>query len=240
MEQEGRVAGQQHHRPLAALGDRCADGVGQTGAEMTEVLVPDHVARLRLRVRPLEDDRRAAVAHHDAVLANSSKALVASTTKRAGCTGVLPAGASPATRASSAASALIQISRLGGRVPRGVPQRLDQLRHDAAQIADQRHVDRPVHADRGRILLDVSPICGSHRCWPNAESGRSGIGSPSSVPSATHRSDSSTASICGRGEQVWERPVLQSRDERRATGRLDHRAGHQLGEFLDLAPVRDV
>ena len=40
--------------------------------------------------------------------------------------------------------------------------------------------------------------------------------------------------VCGRGEQVGERPVLQSRDERRATGRLDHRAGHQLGEFLDL------
>ena len=33
-------------------------------------------------------------------------------------------------------------------------QRLDQLRHDAAQVADQRHVDRPVHADGHRILLD--------------------------------------------------------------------------------------
>src|SRR5262249_5786606 len=61
VEQEGRVAGEQHDGTLASLGDGGADRIRQPGAEVTEILVPDHVARLGLRVGPLEDDGGAAV-----------------------------------------------------------------------------------------------------------------------------------------------------------------------------------
>ena len=44
-----------------------AGGVGQAGADVAEVLVPDHVVRLALRIGPLEDHRGAAIADHDAV-----------------------------------------------------------------------------------------------------------------------------------------------------------------------------
>ena len=143
VEQECRVTGQQHDRPLAALGDRGADGVGQTRAQMTEVLVPDHVARLGLRVGPLEDDGRAAVAHHDAVLGELVERL-----------GRLDDVARRVHRGAPAWGALVghprqlggvgldQRLEVGRRRARGVPQRLDELRHDAAQIADQRHVER--------------------------------------------------------------------------------------------------
>ena len=79
MEHEGRVTGQQHARDVCRLRRPRAGGIGQTRAEMAEVLVPDHVVRLGLRVGPLEDHRRAAVADHDAVL-EFVDALVASTT----------------------------------------------------------------------------------------------------------------------------------------------------------------
>ena len=62
------MTGEQHDRSLAAFRDGGADGIRQTGAEMAEVLVPDDVVRLGLRVRPPEDHGGAAVAHHDAVL----------------------------------------------------------------------------------------------------------------------------------------------------------------------------
>src|SRR6202012_5111697 len=68
VEEKRRVTGQQHHRPLTTLGDRCSDCVRQSGSEVAEVLVPDDVPRLGLRVGPLEDDGRAAIADQDAVL----------------------------------------------------------------------------------------------------------------------------------------------------------------------------
>ncbi len=71
--------------------------------------------------------------------------------------------ASSASCASSSASFLISTSRSGDGW-RGLSlQRLDELRHDAAQVAHQRHVDRAVHADGGRILLDVDPLA-DRRC----------------------------------------------------------------------------
>jgi hypothetical protein len=54
VEQEGGIAGGEQHRALAAVGDRGADRVGQAGAQMTEVLVPDDVVRLALQVGPLK------------------------------------------------------------------------------------------------------------------------------------------------------------------------------------------
>ena len=52
----------------AADVDKAVKAARKACAQMTEVLVPDDVARLGLRVRPLEDHGRAAVAHHDPVL----------------------------------------------------------------------------------------------------------------------------------------------------------------------------
>jgi hypothetical protein len=112
------------------------------------------------------------------------------------------------------------------------------LRHDPAQIAHQRHVERAVDADGGRVLLDVHPLAI-----------RIALG-PVLGPAVVHRLTQFGAQrhaqiglldglVGGRREQVREGPVLQSRDER-AAGGLDHRAGHQLGELLTSACVRDV
>ena len=155
VEQERGVTGEQHDRTLAAVGDRGADGVGQAGAEVAEVLVPDHVVRLRLRVGPLEDHGGPAVAHHDAVL-------------REGLGG-LDDEAGGMNRSSARRRVLGELCQLlgvlldqhvqiGRRLARSVLERLDQLRDDAAQVTHQRHVDRAVHADRRRILLDVDPL----------------------------------------------------------------------------------
>ena len=46
----------------------------------------------------------------------------------------------------------------GSGVAGVVLERGDELRHHTAQVADQRHVDRAVDADRGGILLDVNPL----------------------------------------------------------------------------------
>src|SRR5207302_1899647 len=67
VEQEGGVAGKKHDRSLCAVCYRSPHGVGQAGAQMAEVLVPDDVAGLALRIGPSEYDGRAAVADHDAV-----------------------------------------------------------------------------------------------------------------------------------------------------------------------------
>ena len=124
----------------------------------------------------------------------------------------------------------VQVGRPGSR---GLPQRLDELGDDTAQIADQRHVEPTVDADRGRVLLDIHPFAVRIVAGPML--------SPAVVHRLTEFGTQRDAQVgffdslvSGRGEQVGERPLLQSRDERRATGRLDHRAGHQFGELLDL------
>src|SRR3546814_362127 len=66
--QERRGAGGQQYRPLAAVGNRRADGITQAGTETAEVLVPDHVMRLGLQEGPGEDHGAAAVARVDRVL----------------------------------------------------------------------------------------------------------------------------------------------------------------------------
>src|SRR3546814_6469092 len=66
--QEQRVAGGQQYRPLAAVGNRRADGITQAGTETAEVLVPDHVMRLGLQEGPGVDHGAAAVARVDRVL----------------------------------------------------------------------------------------------------------------------------------------------------------------------------
>ena len=43
-------------------------------------------------------------------------------------------------------------------IPDPGTQRAGQLRHDRAQVADKRDVDRAVDADRGGILLNVDPL----------------------------------------------------------------------------------
>ena len=121
---------------------------------------------------------------------------------------------------------------VGGRRTRGVLQRVDQLRDDAAQVADQRHVDRPVHADGHRILLDQHPFAVGVVLRPVpglavvARLAEFGTQRHAQV-GLHHRFDG-----CGR-EPVGEGAVLQPGDERRAARGLDHRAGHQVGELLD-------
>ena len=52
-----------HH---SVVGKHGAGGIGQAGADVAVVLVPDHIMRLGLRVGPLEDHGGAAVADQDA------------------------------------------------------------------------------------------------------------------------------------------------------------------------------
>ena len=132
--------------------------VGQTGAEVAEVLVPDDVARFRLRVGPLKDDRRAAVADHDAPRPGT---LWSPRPRSApGGPGCVRWAAVSASSASWSASCLIQRARSADGERGRVLQRVDQLRHHAAQVSHQRHVHRSVHADRRRVLLDVDPLAG--------------------------------------------------------------------------------
>ena len=116
---------------------------------------------------------------------------------------------------------------------RSILERLDQLRHDAAQIADQRHVEPAVDADGGRVLLHVHPFAVRIVAGPML--------GPAVVHRLTELGTQRNAQVgfldClvgGRGEQVGERPLLQSRDERGPARGLDHRAGHELGQLLDL------
>ena len=166
---------------------------GRPGAEMAEVLVPDDVVRFGLRVGPLEDDGRAAVAHHDAVLR-----------ERLG-------GLDDEPR------------RVYRRPPGGgVLGELRQLRRvlldPAIEVGRRPFAECPCSASTscgttprrsptsgtsiGRLTPMAAGSCSTSThlrfgivARPSGGSGRSGIGSPSSVPSATHRSDFTTASM---------------------------------------------
>ena len=203
---------------------------------MAEVLVPDHVARLGLRVGPLEDDGRAAVAHHDAVLGELVERL-----------GRLDHVARRVHRRASTRRVLGELRQLVGvgldQRSRGWPTAARGVSRSAStscgttprRSPTSGTSNRPVDADGGRVLLDVHPFAVGIVAGP--------VLGPAVVHRLTEFGTQRDAQVgfldClvrGRGEQVRERPVLQPRDERRAAGGLDDRAGHQLGEFLDLAP----
>src|SRR6185437_4922334 len=230
MEEKCRVTGQQHHRPLAALGDRGTDRIGQPRAEVAEVLVPDDVARLGLRVRPLENDGCPTVAHHDAVLEfverlgglNDVACRMDRRTSRWRTFGKLR------EFRGIGLDQLLEVARRGAR---RVPQRLDELRHDTAQVADQWHVELAVDADGGRVLLDVDPFAVGIVACPML-----GPAVVHGLPEFGSQRDAQVGFldrlVGGRGEQVGECPVLQTLDVRRTPGGLDDRAGHQVGELL--------
>ena len=233
VEQESRVAGEQHDRPAAPLGHRRADRVGQAGSEVTEILIPDHVARLGLRIGPLEDHRGAPVAHHDAVIGELVERL-----------GGLHDEARRMYRRASARRLVgdprqLRVIRLDqrveavGRRTRAVFQGLDELGDDAAQVTHQRDVDPAVDTDGRRVLLDehpsairvvVCPMLGAPVVHGFTEFGTQ----RDTQIGFLHRL------VGGRREQVGKGAVLQTWDERRSARGLDHRAGHQLGQFLDL------
>ena len=159
-------------------------------------------------------------------------ALVASTTNRAGCTGVRPAGAFSASCASSAASSLIQRSRSTDAFLGLSLQRFHQLRHHTAEVTDQGDVNRTVDADGQRILFDQNPFALGVVLRPMA---RLAVVARFAELRAErdaqiglhHRLDGR------RRESVGEGAVLETVDERGAAGGLNHRALHQVGQLPD-------
>lgn len=136
-----------------------------------------------------------------------------------------------------------QFGQLGGAIlhelgearpgrARRVLERGDELRHHPAQIAHQRHIDRTVDADRGRVLLDVDPLADRF------------VGLPVAPAPIVHRlaqfgaEREAQVRLFDRfdrriGEHVLEGAVLQPFDVRRPARSLDHRAVHQQRQFLD-------
>ena len=76
--EESLVSSMTGRLPPSAI--RSTHGIGQAGAEVTEVLVPDDVVRLGLRIGPL---KMTVAPPSRTMMPSSGKALVASTTKRA-------------------------------------------------------------------------------------------------------------------------------------------------------------
>src|SRR3954470_10974984 len=104
---------------------------------MTEVLVPDHVAWLGLRVGPLEDDGRAAVADHDAVFRECVRGL----DDEAGRMHRSPARGRVLGELGQLLGILLdQDVETGSRLTRRRFQYLDELRHYTAQVTHQGHI----------------------------------------------------------------------------------------------------
>ena len=167
------------------------------------------------------------------------KALVASTTKRAVCIGVLPVGADFARSAKPIRVLLDPAGELRRGLARNVLQRRDQLRHDRPQIADQRHIDRPVHADRRRDPARHRSTCDWRCSRPSDATGRSEPARRARCRCARHRSDFTTASTAAVEKPYGKVRSSTALDERGAAGGLNHRAVHQLGERLDRLRARD-
>ena len=136
-----------------------------------------------------------------------------------------------ASASSSAWPSFMNLARLRERL-RGVSlQRRDQLRHDAAQVADQRHVDRAVDADRSGVLLDIDPLADGLVLHPVA-------------PAAVVHRLAKLGAECqaqvrfrdrfdrGIRKDVLEGAIFEALDVRRAARRLDDRAVHQFGQLL--------
>ena len=118
------------------------------------------------------------------------------------------------------------------RLSRRIPQRVDQLRHHTAQVADQRDVDGTVDADGHRILFDQNPFALGVVLRPVP-----GLAVVARFAELSAERDAQIGlhhRLDGRRrESVGEGAVLETLDERGATGGLDYRALHELGQLPD-------
>lgn len=119
-----------------------------------------------------------------------------------------------------------------GRGTRRILQSIDELRDDGSQIADQWNIDRAVDPDGRRILLDEDPVAVRFVRDPvpttSEMDGLAEFGADGETQVGVHDGIDG----CCR-ETVREGAVLEAFDEGCAAGRLDDRACHEVGEFLD-------
>ena len=242
VEHERAVRGDQHagagFAGGGAVGQHGTRGVRQAGADMAKVLVPDHVMRFALRIGPLENDGGATVADHDAVFRKSLRGFHDETrgVDRQVAVAIRLGERFLGELVQFGLAVFHEFGEAGGGRERRVLQGRDELRDDATQVTDQRHVDWAVDADGGGILFDINPLTDGFVLHPVAPAavmhGLAELGAERQAKVGFR-----DGLDRGVGEDVLEGAVFQAFDVGGATGGLNDRAVHQQCEFLDgLAP----
>ena len=190
--------------------------------------------RFALRIGPLEDDARAAIADHDAVL---GEGLCRFDREARGMDGHVASAVALGQRfRRQFVQFRLTVAHEGfqhrRRCARRVLERGDKLRHDAAQIADQGHVDRTIDADGRGILFDIDPFADRFILLPVAPFAEM---DRFAEFSAKRQHEVGLGDGLNRrlGKDVLEGAVFETLYIAGAARCLDDGAVHQVGQLLD-------